>query len=391
MRCPSRCACCPGTRTMSEPQPGAPMAVQGAHRPAVANIRVPAALVHSHVVPVQYPPAALAPHSPAALAPHLPTPLAQPPPPALAQHPHLRARVQRGRERARCALPRLGLVYPCDAPAMHAATRIASERLAQPLLIGPRTGIPAAPGAAGGGGAGVDAAGVEIVDCGPGAAGAAHRAVTMARAGALGGLMKGSLHTDELMSAVLQRDGGLRGARRISHLFLFDLPRYPKLLGMADCVVNIAPDLPAKRDILGNAIGLLRGLGLDAPKVGIVAAVESVNPAIAATLDAQALVAMGHAGAWPGALVEGPFGFDNTISAHAAQLKRIESRVSGDADLLLVPDLNAGNMLYKSFIYIGGGECAGLVLGAKVPVVLTSRADSLAARIASVALAVLAA
>src|SRR6218665_327756 len=305
MRCPSRCACCPGTRTMSEPQPGAPMAVQGAHRPAVANIRVPAALVHSHVVPVQYPPAALAQHSPAALAQHLPTALAQPPPTALAQHPHLQALVQRGRERARCALPRLGLVYPCDAPAMHAAA--------------------------------VDAAGFEIVDCGPGATGAAHRAVTMARAGALGGLMKGSLHTDELMSAGLQRDGGLRGARRISHLFLFDLPRYPKLLGMADCVVNIAPDLPAKRDILGNAIGLLRGLGLDEPKVGIVAAVESVNPAIAATLDAQALVAMGHAGAWPGALVEGPFGFDNVISAEAAQLKRIESRVSGDADLLLVP------------------------------------------------------
>ncbi|WP_265298839.1 bifunctional enoyl-CoA hydratase/phosphate acetyltransferase [Verminephrobacter eiseniae] len=363
---------------MSEPQPGAPMAVQGAHRPAVANIRVPAALAHSHVVPVQHPPAALA--------QHLPTALAQPPPAALAQYPHLQALVQRGRERARCALPRLGLVYPCDAPAMHAATRIASERLAQPLLIGPRSAILAAADAAG-----VDAAGFEIVDCGPGATGAAHRAVTMARAGALGGLMKGSLHTDELMSAVLQRDGGLRGARRISHLFLFDLPRYPKLLGMADCVVNIAPDLPAKRDILGNAIELLRGLGLDAPKVGIVAAVESVNPAIAATLDAQALVAMGHAGAWPGALVEGPFGFDNVISAEAAQLKRIESRVSGDADLLLVPDLNAGNMLYKSFIYIGGGECAGLVLGAKVPVVLTSRADSLAARIASVALAVLAA
>src|SRR6218665_2141358 len=140
MRCPSRCACCPGTRTMSEPQPGAPMAVQGAHRPAGANIRVPAALVHSHVVPVQYPPAALAQHSPAALAQDLPTALAQPPPTALAQHPHLQALVQRGRERARCALPRLGLVYPCDAPAMHAATRIARERLARPLLIGPPSG-----------------------------------------------------------------------------------------------------------------------------------------------------------------------------------------------------------------------------------------------------------
>src|SRR6218665_315672 len=169
MRCPSRCACCPGTRTMSEPQPGAPLAVQGAHRPAVANIRVPAALAHSHVVPAQ----------------HLPT--------ALAQHPHLQALVQRGRQRARRALPRLGLASPCVPPALQAATRIPSEGLPQPLLFGPRSAILAAADAAG-----VDAAGFEIVDCGPGATGAAHRAVTMARAGALGGLMKGSLHTDEL-------------------------------------------------------------------------------------------------------------------------------------------------------------------------------------------------
>jgi phosphate acetyltransferase/phosphate butyryltransferase len=160
---------------------------------------------------------------------------------------------------------------------------------------------------------------------------------------------------------------------------------------MADCVVNIAPDLKTKHDILGNAVALLQRLGNATPKVGIVAAVETVTAAIPATLDAQALVAQAHAGAWPGAIVEGPFGFDNVISAEAARIKKIGGQVPGAADLLLVPDLNAGNMLYKSFVYIGGGDCAGLVLGTKVPVVLTSRADSAVARIASVALSVLAA
>jgi phosphate acetyltransferase/phosphate butyryltransferase len=203
--------------------------------------------------------------------------------------------------------------------------------------------------------------------------------------------MKGSLHTDELMAAVVNKEQGLRASRRISHAFVFDLPRYHKLLALADCVVNIAPDLKTKKDILGNAVGLLQQLGMAQPKVAIVAAVEVVNPAIPATLDAQALVEMAQAGAWPGAIVEGPFGFDNAFSAEAARIKKIDSQVAGDADLLLMPDLNAGNMLYKSFNYVGGGDCAGLVLGAQVPIVLTSRADSLQSRMASVALAVLAA
>jgi phosphate acetyltransferase/phosphate butyryltransferase len=192
------------------------------------------------------------------------------------------------------------------------------------------------------------------------------------------------------MSAVVNKDTGLRGTTRISHAFVFDLPRYPKLLALADCVVNIAPDLKTKKDIVSNAIALLRQLGIASPKVGIVTAVETVNPAIAATLDAQALVQMAHEGAWPGAIVEGPMGFDNAISAEAARIKKMNSQVAGDADLLIMPDLNAGNMLYKSFNYIGGGDCAGLVLGAAVPIVLTSRADSLQSRLASVALAVLA-
>lgn len=308
-----------------------------------------------------------------------PTP-ATPAPPAA--HPRLAALVERAAE----APPAVGLAYPCDALALDAAARIADAGVARPVLIGPRDGIVRAAAAAQ-----VDARRFEIVETPEPPAQAAARAVALARDGALGALMKGSLHTDELMSAVVRREGGLRGDTRISHVFVFDLPRYPKLLALADCVVNIAPDLKTKRDILANAVRLLqRGLDIAAPKVGIVAAVETVNPAIPATLDAQALVQMAADGAFPGAIVEGPFGFDNAISAEAARIKKIESHVAGDVDLLLMPDLNAGNMLYKSFVYIGGGDCAGVVLGARVPVVITSRADSVPSRLASVALAVLA-
>lgn len=239
--------------------------------------------------------------------------------------------------------------------------------------------------------AGIEIADFEIIDTAGAAGEAALRATSMARTGSVAILMKGSLHTDELMSPIVDRHAGLRTDTRISHAFVFDLPRYHKLLALADCVVNIQPNLSTKRDILSNAIRLLHCLGVAQPRVGIVAAVETVNAAIPATVDAQALVEMARDGMWPGALVEGPFGLDNAISAEAARIKKIDSRVAGDPDLLLMPDLNAGNMLYKSFIYIGGGECAGLVLGARVPIVLTSRADSLSSRIASVALAVLAA
>ncbi|RYF80019.1 MAG: bifunctional enoyl-CoA hydratase/phosphate acetyltransferase [Comamonadaceae bacterium] len=310
---------------------------------------------------------------------------------ATATHPRLDDLVRRARERAAAAPQRIALVYPCDSAAIDAAARIVDAELAVPVLVGPRDAIAQAALAAG-----IDIARFEVVDTtGAGnaedaPAQAARHAVALAREGGVGALMKGSLHTDELMSAVVDREAGLRSARRISHVFLFDLPRYPKLLGLADCVVNIAPDLKTKHDILGNAVDLLQMLGIAHPKVGILAAVESVNPAIPATLDAQALVDEARAGAWPGARVEGPFGFDNAISAEAARIKKMDSQVSGDADLLVVPDLNAGNMLYKSFNYVGGGECAGLVLGARVPIVLTSRADSLLSRIASVALAVLA-
>lgn len=305
-----------------------------------------------------------------------------------AAHPRLDALVARARTRA-CSLPAVpvvGIVYACDALALQAAAHIHRSGIARPLLIGPAAAIERAAAAAG-----VDAKDFEIVATGETAPVAAQRATALVREGALGALMKGSLHTDELMSAVVDKATGLRGERRISHAFLFDLPRYHKLLALADCVVNIAPKLPTKRDIIGNAVALLHRLGVAEVKVGIVAAVETVNAAIPATVDAQALVQMAREGAWPGAIVEGPFGFDNAFSAAAARTKGIRSLVAGDADLLVMPDLNAGNMLYKSFNYVGGGDCAGLVLGARVPIVLTSRADSLGARLASVALAVLAA
>jgi len=300
-------------------------------------------------------------------------------------HPRLAALIERARALAarpgalECAV---GIVHPCDALALDAAQRIAASGFARPLLIGDADAIAAAAKAAG---AALDGFEIEPV---PGdARAAAQRAVELVHAGRVQALMKGSLHTDELMSAVVARANGMRTHTRISHAFVFDLPRYHKLIALADCVINIAPHLPAKSDILTNALGLLRALGVANPKVGIVAAVETVNPAIPATVDAQALVDEAKAGAWAGAIVEGPFGFDNAISAEAARIKRMQSTVSGDADLLLMPDLNAGNMLYKSFNYIGGGDCAGLVLGAKVPIVLTSRADSTLSRIASVALA----
>jgi phosphate acetyltransferase len=302
-------------------------------------------------------------------------------------HPRLTALVARARGEAKAERPVVGIVHPADAVALVAARRIAEEGIARPLLIGDRGLIVRAAAAAE-----VDESAFEIESTPADPRAAADRAVALAHAKAVSALMKGSLHTDELMSAVVHKGTGLRGERRISHAFVFDLPRYPKLLALADCVVNIAPRASAKRDILANAIDLLRVLGIARPKVAIVAAVETINPAIQATLDAQTLVDLAREHReWGDAIVEGPLGFDNAISAEAARTKGIESQVAGDADLLLVPDLNCGNMLYKSFVYIGGGECAGLVLGARVPIVLTSRADSLVARMASVALAMLAA
>jgi phosphate acetyltransferase len=230
----------------------------------------------------------------------------------------------------------------------------------------------------------------EIVDTGESNTHAASVAVAAAGAGRVQALMKGSLHTDELLASVVARESPLRGVGRMTHTFVFDLPRYHKLLALTDAVINIAPDARTKSQAIVNAVQLLRRLGVAVPKVAIVAAVETVNAQIPATLDAASLVAMSGEGRFGSAIIEGPFGFDNAFSMAAARAKGIVSTVAGDADLLLVPDLNSGNMLYKSFVYVGGGECAGIVQGARVPIILTSRADSQFSRIASCALACIA-
>ena len=284
-------------------------------------------------------------------------------------HPRLAALVARARAKSQSQsqsqssqqLPRVALVHPGDALALQAAAAMLQQGIARPLLVGGRELIQRAADSAA-----IDLRDFEIVDAPDGGPGAARRATALARDGAVMALMKGSLHTDELMAAVVNKQDGLRTDTRISHAFVFDLPRYDKLLALADCVVNIAPDLRTKRDILGNALAdtrtlalslgslqFLQRLGVAQPHVGVVAAVEAVNPSIPATMDAQALVEHARDGHWPGAVVEGPFGFDNAFSAEAARIKGMDSRVAGHADLLLMPDLNAGNMLYKSFVYVG--------------------------------------
>lgn len=298
--------------------------------------------------------------------------------------PRLSALIERARYTGSVA-PAIALIYPCDVYAIDAARQLVARRIARPLLVGPCAMIKRAAAMAE-----VVAADFEIIDV-PGAPTASVlRAIELAQRGEVAAMIKGSLHTDELMSVFVSRQAGMRAGLRISHLALYDLPRYPKLLGLTDCAVNVSPALDAKREILGNAIQLLATLGVCSPKVAVLAAVQQVNPAIPSTLDAAALVELAHRNAWPGVEVAGPLGLDSALSKDAARMNQIDSSVCGDADVLLVPSLDAGNILYKSFKYVGGGESAGLVLGASVPLVVTSRSDSTLSRIASVALAVLA-
>ena len=207
----------------------------------------------------------------------------------------------------------------------------------------------------------------------------------MARAGELESLMKGSLHTDELMGAVVPSATGLRTARRISHVFVLDVPAYPRPLMVTDAAINIFPDLECKADIAQNAIELAQILGVEQPKVAILSAVETINPKIQSTLDAAALCKMADRGQITGGLLDGPLAFDNAISEEAAKTKKIVSPVAGRADILLVPDLEAGNMVAKQLQYLAGADSAGIVLGTRVPIVLTSRADSVRTRLASTA------
>jgi phosphotransacetylase len=197
--------------------------------------------------------------------------------------------------------------------------------------------------------------------------------------------MKGSLHTDEIMGAIVPTAAGLRTSRRISHAFVMDVATYPKMFMITDAAVNIFPELDVKRDIAQNAIDLAHALGIELPKVGILSAVEVVNPKIPSTLDAAALCKMADRGQITGGILDGPLAFDNAISAQAAKTKGIISQVSGDVDILLAPDIEAANMLFKQLVYLSGAEGAGIVLGTKIPIVLTSRADSVRTRLASVA------
>lgn len=299
-------------------------------------------------------------------------------------HPALDALIQRAA--ARADKPAIAVIYPCEAQALSACGDIANANIGKLALVGPSTRIRELAGALS-----LDLSRMTLVDTPDDPKAAAQRAAEMVRDGTADVLMKGSLHTDELMGVLVSREAGLRTARRISHAFYFSLPRYDKPLMLADCVVNITPDLQTKRDIVQNAVDLAHTLSINAPKVAILAATESVNPAMPSTLDATALCKMADRGQITGAILDGPLAFDNAISADAARIKGITSPVAGQPDILIAPNLETGNTLYKSFVYMGGAECAGLVLGARVPVVLTSRADSAYARLASAALGVLAA
>ena len=295
-------------------------------------------------------------------------------------HPKLEALV------ARCAaLPPLptAVVHPCDVPSLDGALRAAEAGLIAPILVGPHSRIRATALQAG-----LDLGTWTILDT-PHSHASAERAVALVREGGAAALMKGSLHTDELMAAVVAKEGGLRTARRVSHVFVMDVPTYAKLLLITDAAVNILPSLEDKADIIANAIELAQALGIATPKVAILSAVETVTAKLPSTIEAAALCKMAERGQIKGGLLDGPLAFDNAISKEAARTKGIDSEVAGDADILLVPDLEAGNMLAKTLTFLGGADAGGVVLGARVPIVLTSRADSLAARMASCAIAVL--
>jgi phosphotransacetylase len=277
------------------------------------------------------------------------------------------------------------VAYPCEASALSGAVEAARKRLIVPILVGPASEIAETARAAK-----VDLGSIEIVDV-PESRAAAAIAVELVRKGEAELLMKGSLHTDELMAAVVSREGGLRTARRISHVFVMDVPTYHKVLIITDGAINIAPTLEDKVDICQNAIDLAVSLGLERPKVAILAAVETVTSKMPATIDAAALCKMADRGQIKGGILDGPLAFDNAISREAAETKGIRSEVAGDPDILLAPDLEAGNILAKQLSFLANADSAGLVLGARVPIILTSRADSVRSRIASCAVAMLAA
>jgi phosphate acetyltransferase/phosphate butyryltransferase len=275
------------------------------------------------------------------------------------------------------------VAHPCEESVLRAAVEAARLKIIRPIFVGPGDKIKAVATQHD-----INLGDASVVDA-PHSHGSAAKAVELVRRGDVELLMKGSLHTDELMAEVVARETGLRTARRISHVFIMDVPTYHKPLFVTDAAVNIFPKLEDKVDICQNAIDLAVALNIKAPKVAILSAVETVNPKIPSTIDAAALCKMAERGQIKGGILDGPLAFDNAISAEAAETKGIKSPVAGDPDILLVPDLEAGNMLAKQLTFLLQADAAGLVLGARVPIILTSRADSTRTKLASIAVAML--
>ena len=276
---------------------------------------------------------------------------------------------------------RTAVVHPVDALSLGAAFQAKDAGLLDPVLIGPADKIEAAAEKLG---ASLEGLAIEAV---PHSHAAAARAAKLAGDGAVSAIMKGALHTNELMAAIIDKSAGLRTERRMSHIFVLETPAYPKWLLVSDGALNIAPDLLCKKDIVQNAIDLALAIGINPPQVAILSATEEVDPNIPSTLDAAALCKMADRGQIRGGLVDGPLAFDLAVSPESVEVKGLKSSVAGQADILIVPNLEAGNMVAKQLDYLAGATAAGLVLGAAVPVILTSRADSVKERLASCALA----
>jgi phosphate acetyltransferase len=278
---------------------------------------------------------------------------------------------------------RTAVAHPCDESSLAGAVQAAAAKIIKPTLVGPQERIRKLAASLN-----LDIAGLPIVDQ-PHSHAAAEKAVALVRLGEADALMKGSLHTDELMAEVVRKDTGIRTARRLSHVFVMDVPTYAKPLFITDAAINIDPTLEDKVDIVQNAIELAQALGIATPKVAILSAVETINSKIRSTVDAAALCKMAERGQITGGVLDGPLALDNAISREAAAIKHITSAVAGDADILLVPDLEAGNMLAKELTFLAEADAAGIVLGARVPIILTSRADNVRSRMASCAVAAL--
>ncbi len=275
----------------------------------------------------------------------------------------------------------MAVAHPCSQESLMGAVEAAQHGIITPILVGPQAKIAKVAAEFD-----VDLSRFRVIDV-PHSHAAAETAVALVKNGEAHALMKGSLHTDEFMTEVLKKDGGLRTGRRLSHVFIMRVDSYPRYLFITDAAINIQPDLMAKVDITQNAIDLTHALGIARPKVALLSAVETVTPTIQSTLDAAALCKMADRGQITGAILDGPLAFDNAISAEAAHTKQIVSAVAGDPDILVVPDLESGNMLAKQLSYLAAAASAGIVMGARVPIVLTSRAEDAQGRLASAAVA----